>query len=327
MCLAMNPDKLAPGERARLDVQPQLRGTAGSRRAHPSGLAGGRRRHRRRRPLRHPRRPVGALAWNLSASSPADAVPLDRSDVDTDQIIPSDWLKRVERTGFGAGLFGEWRDDRDFVLNQPEYAGADDPDRRPELRHRLLPRARRLGPHRLRLRGRRLPEVRRHLPQQRDQGRAGPRRGRRRRRAPAPRRRDRRSGAGDHHRRRAAHDRRAAGRDRGARSRWTSSPGTGCSRASTTSDSRCGTRSRSARSRHAVRRGCRRPPDRSGHAAETGRHGRLGGGGGARRSRSAPEALTAGAPSHTSTAPGQGRATPAPAPGPASRADAGGGPV
>ncbi len=52
------------------------------------------------------------------------AVPLDRSDVDTDQIIPSDWLKRVERTGFGAGLFAEWRDDRDFVLNQPEHAGA-----------------------------------------------------------------------------------------------------------------------------------------------------------------------------------------------------------
>jgi 3-isopropylmalate/(R)-2-methylmalate dehydratase small subunit len=51
-------------------------------------------------------------------------VPLDRSDVDTDQIIPSDWLKRVERTGFGAGLFGEWRDDRAFVLNQPQYAGA-----------------------------------------------------------------------------------------------------------------------------------------------------------------------------------------------------------
>src|SRR5436309_6329995 len=52
------------------------------------------------------------------------AVPLDRSDVDTDQIIPSDWLKRVERTGFGAGLFAEWRDARDFVLNQPQYAGA-----------------------------------------------------------------------------------------------------------------------------------------------------------------------------------------------------------
>lgn len=52
------------------------------------------------------------------------AVPLDRSDVDTDQIIPSDWLKRVERTGFGAGLFSEWRDDRDFVLNNPEFVGA-----------------------------------------------------------------------------------------------------------------------------------------------------------------------------------------------------------
>ena len=52
------------------------------------------------------------------------AVPLDRSDVDTDQIIPSDWLKRVERTGFGAGLFAEWRDDRDFVLNREEFAGA-----------------------------------------------------------------------------------------------------------------------------------------------------------------------------------------------------------
>src|SRR6202044_1333940 len=52
------------------------------------------------------------------------AVPLDRTDVDTDQIIPSDWLKRVERTGFGAGLFSEWRDDRNFVLNNPEYVGA-----------------------------------------------------------------------------------------------------------------------------------------------------------------------------------------------------------
>jgi 3-isopropylmalate/(R)-2-methylmalate dehydratase small subunit len=51
-------------------------------------------------------------------------VPLDRSDVDTDQIIPSDWLKRVERTGFGVGLFSEWRDDRSFVLNQPQFAGA-----------------------------------------------------------------------------------------------------------------------------------------------------------------------------------------------------------
>jgi 3-isopropylmalate/(R)-2-methylmalate dehydratase small subunit len=52
------------------------------------------------------------------------AVPLDRSDVDTDQIIPAEWLKRVERTGFGRGLFATWRDDRDFVLNDEAYAGA-----------------------------------------------------------------------------------------------------------------------------------------------------------------------------------------------------------
>jgi len=52
------------------------------------------------------------------------AVPLDRSDVDTDQIIPSDWLKQVERTGFEKGLFSEWRDDRDFVLNQEQFQGA-----------------------------------------------------------------------------------------------------------------------------------------------------------------------------------------------------------
>jgi 3-isopropylmalate/(R)-2-methylmalate dehydratase small subunit len=52
------------------------------------------------------------------------AVPLDRSDVDTDQIIPSDWLKRVERTGFGKGLFSEWRDDRSFVLNDERFVGA-----------------------------------------------------------------------------------------------------------------------------------------------------------------------------------------------------------
>jgi 3-isopropylmalate/(R)-2-methylmalate dehydratase small subunit len=52
------------------------------------------------------------------------AVPLDRTDVDTDQIIPSDWLKKVERTGFGKGLFAEWRDDRSFVLNDERYAGA-----------------------------------------------------------------------------------------------------------------------------------------------------------------------------------------------------------
>ncbi|MEW6472545.1 MAG: 3-isopropylmalate dehydratase small subunit [Actinomycetota bacterium] len=52
------------------------------------------------------------------------AVPLDRADVDTDQIIPASWLKRIERTGFGEGLFSAWRADPEFVLNRPEYGGA-----------------------------------------------------------------------------------------------------------------------------------------------------------------------------------------------------------
>ena len=51
--------------------------------------------------------------------------PLDRSDVDTDQIIPATYLKRVERTGFGEGLFATWRqNDPDFVLNKDEFKGA-----------------------------------------------------------------------------------------------------------------------------------------------------------------------------------------------------------
>jgi 3-isopropylmalate/(R)-2-methylmalate dehydratase small subunit len=52
------------------------------------------------------------------------AVPLRRSNVDTDQIIPASYLKRVSRAGFGEGLFAAWREDPSFVLNQPEYAGA-----------------------------------------------------------------------------------------------------------------------------------------------------------------------------------------------------------
>jgi 3-isopropylmalate/(R)-2-methylmalate dehydratase small subunit len=53
------------------------------------------------------------------------AVPLRRSDVDTDQIIPAVWLKQVSRTGFGTGLFAAWRaNDPSFVLNRPEYEGA-----------------------------------------------------------------------------------------------------------------------------------------------------------------------------------------------------------
>jgi 3-isopropylmalate/(R)-2-methylmalate dehydratase small subunit len=51
-------------------------------------------------------------------------LPLDRADVDTDQIIPAAYLKRIGRTGFEDGLFAAWRSDPDFVLNDPRYRGA-----------------------------------------------------------------------------------------------------------------------------------------------------------------------------------------------------------
>ena len=50
--------------------------------------------------------------------------PLDRANVDTDQIIPKQYLASIKRTGFAQGLFAEWRKDREFVLNQPRYKGA-----------------------------------------------------------------------------------------------------------------------------------------------------------------------------------------------------------
>ncbi len=52
------------------------------------------------------------------------AIPLDRADVDTDQIISKEFLKRIERTGFGPFAFDEWKKDPDFVLNNPEFKGA-----------------------------------------------------------------------------------------------------------------------------------------------------------------------------------------------------------
>jgi 3-isopropylmalate/(R)-2-methylmalate dehydratase small subunit len=52
------------------------------------------------------------------------AAPLRRSNVDTDQIIPAVYLKRVSKTGFADGLFRAWRNDPDFVLNQPAYEAA-----------------------------------------------------------------------------------------------------------------------------------------------------------------------------------------------------------
>ncbi|MGZ4152046.1 MAG: 3-isopropylmalate dehydratase small subunit [Actinomycetota bacterium] len=61
---------------------------------------------------------------NAFTSHTGRALPLDRSDVDTDQIIPAQHLKRIERTGFGPFLFESWRNDPDFVLNDPRFEGA-----------------------------------------------------------------------------------------------------------------------------------------------------------------------------------------------------------
>ncbi|MGZ4114398.1 MAG: 3-isopropylmalate dehydratase small subunit [Actinomycetota bacterium] len=61
---------------------------------------------------------------NAFTSHTGRALPLDRSDVDTDQIIPAQHLKRIERTGFGPFLFESWRNDPDFVMNDPRFEGA-----------------------------------------------------------------------------------------------------------------------------------------------------------------------------------------------------------
>src|SRR4029453_17571233 len=77
-------------------------------------------RDRDRRPLHDAGGPVMEPVSRIEGT----AVPLDRADVDTDQIIPAQYLKRIERTGFGPFLFDEWRKGPDFVLNDERYAGA-----------------------------------------------------------------------------------------------------------------------------------------------------------------------------------------------------------
>ena len=83
-------------------------------------------------------------------------VPLRRSNVDTDQIIPAVYLKRVTRTGFEDGLFAAWRDDPTLRAQPPGVRRRLGARRRSRLRHRLLARARRVGAAELRLQGRHL---------------------------------------------------------------------------------------------------------------------------------------------------------------------------
>ncbi len=124
MCLAMNPDKLAPKERAASTSNRNFEGRQGpGGRTHlvspavaaATAIEG----H-----LLYARRPGRCLSMKAVQVITGTGVPLKRSDVDTDQIIPAVWLKQVERTGFEKGLFSAWRDEQDFVLNDERYAGA-----------------------------------------------------------------------------------------------------------------------------------------------------------------------------------------------------------
>ena len=127
MCLGMNPDQLMVGR-----AQPRRRPTATSRavRARAAAPTSSRR--------RSPSRPACSATWPVPNDLPdrwrpdmdkftthtGVGAPLRRSNVDTDQIIPAVYLKRVTRTGFEDGLFAAWRNDPSFVLNQDAYKDA-----------------------------------------------------------------------------------------------------------------------------------------------------------------------------------------------------------
>ncbi len=192
MCLGMNPDQLAPGERCASTSNRNFEGRQGKGgRTHlvsplvaaATAIRGtlsspwdlerdGSARLSRRMTRRIRTRREGERLMDKIATLTGVAVPLQRSNVDTDQIIPAVFLKRVTKTGFDDALFYAWRQDPEFVLNQEPYTRGDDPHRRPGLRHGILPRARRLGAARLRLHRGPEPAVRRHLPRQ--LGQAGP---------------------------------------------------------------------------------------------------------------------------------------------------------
>ena len=94
---------------------------------------------------------IGAEPMEPFTTHTGLVAPLDRVDVDTDQIIPKQFLKRIERTGYGRFLFNDWRTmedgspNPDFALNRPEFGGSEHPRGRPQLRVRLVSRARPLG--------------------------------------------------------------------------------------------------------------------------------------------------------------------------------------
>ena len=122
MCLGMNPDQLAPGERSASTSNRNFEGRQGKGgRTHLVCPLVAAATARARHPVlpRRPLRPEGNHAMDAFTTHTGVGVPLRRSNVDTDQIIPAVYLKRVTRTGFEDGLFAAWRGDETFVLNHP----------------------------------------------------------------------------------------------------------------------------------------------------------------------------------------------------------------
>ena len=135
MCLGMNDDQLAPGERCASTSNRNFEGRQGKGgRTHlvsPLVAAA----TAIRGTLSSPERPgradrSGGVVMDAITEVTGVAVPLKRGNVDTDQIIPANFLKRVTKTGYDDALFFAWRQDPEFVLNQPEYAGCSHPRRR-----------------------------------------------------------------------------------------------------------------------------------------------------------------------------------------------------
>ena len=126
MCLGMNPDQLAPGERSASTSNRNFEGRQGKGgRTHlvsPLVAAATAVRGTLSSPADSRARERGEQVMDAFTTHTGIGVPLRRSNVDTDQIIPAVYLKRVTRTGFEDGLFAAWREDETFVLNDPTYA-------------------------------------------------------------------------------------------------------------------------------------------------------------------------------------------------------------
>ena len=128
MCLGMNPDQLAPGERSASTSNRNFEGRQGKGgRTHLVSPLVAAATAVRGTGCRSPE-PIclnteGLSSWTMDAftTHTGVGVPLRRSNVDTDQIIPAVYLKRVTRTGFEDGLFSAWRNDPTFVLNHPAF--------------------------------------------------------------------------------------------------------------------------------------------------------------------------------------------------------------